>query len=74
MSHFATAFDTQFGLSYTLASHLLRWGTRQIIVCRDFRTRFDRVRRVLDCRTGLELGHFEILIFRKWLVIFSRAR
>lgn len=74
MAHLVTAFDTQFGLSYTPASHLLRWGKRQITVCRDFRTRFDHVRPIIDCRPGVEPGHLEILFLRKWLVILSRAR
>lgn len=74
MASITTAFDTQFGLSYTPASHLLRWGTRQITVCRDFRTRFGQVHSVIDCRPGVEPGHLEILLFHKWLVILSRAR
>ena len=74
MAHFTTSFDTQFGLSYSPASHMLRWGTRQITICRDFRTRFERVHPLLDCRAGVEPGHLEMLFFRKWLVILSRAR
>jgi hypothetical protein len=74
MTHLTAASGTQFGLSYVPASCLLRWGAREIAVCKDFRKRFYRVRPVIDCRPGLEPGHLEILFFRKWLVILSKAR
>lgn len=74
MAHLAPAFGTPLGLSHIPASHLLRWGTRQIIVCRDFRPRFYRVRPMIDCRPGVESGHLEILFFRKWLVVLSGVR
>ena len=74
MAQATTPFDTQFGRSYLPASHLLRWGKRQIAICRDFRTRFDHVHPTIDCRPGVAAGHLEILFFRKWLVIFSAVR
>lgn len=55
-------------------SFLLRFGRRELFVCRDFRMRYYRVNPVLECSTGVEAGHLEFLVFRRWLVIFSRAR
>lgn len=55
-------------------SFLLRLGRRELFVCRDFRKRYYRVNPVLDCSTGIEPGHLEFLLFRRWLVILSRAR
>lgn len=73
MAHSTTAFGPQFGLSDLPTPRLLRWGTREIAVCRDFRKRFYPVRPLIDCRPGVESGHLEVLFFRKWLVILSGA-
>ena len=67
-----TASATPYELAY--APQSLRWGARKITVCRDFRTRFYRVRPMLDCRPGVEPGHLEVLFFRKWLLVLSGAR
>jgi hypothetical protein len=29
---------------------------------------------VIECSTGIQVGHLEVLLFRKWLVILSKAR
>jgi hypothetical protein len=74
MANLTTAFGAQFGLPYAPAPRRLRWGTREIAVCRDFRKRFYHVRPVIDCCPGVEPGHLEVLFLRKWLVILSKAR
>ncbi|MGE5621581.1 MAG: hypothetical protein ACM3WS_00275 [Bacillota bacterium] len=63
-----------FGMEYAPTSFLLRFGRREMYVCRDFRKRYYKVNPVLDCSTGIEPGHLELLVFRKWLVILSKAR
>ena len=55
-------------------SFLLRLGRRELFVCRDFRKRYYHVNPVLDCSTGIEAGHLEFLLFKRWLVILSKAR
>ncbi|HZW12882.1 MAG TPA: hypothetical protein VFF81_06795 [Noviherbaspirillum sp.] len=64
----------RFGLEYAPMSFLLRLGRREIFVCRDFRKRYYHVSPILDCSTGIEAGHLELLLFRRWLVILSKAR
>lgn len=74
MAHINNSFNARFGLEYAPTSFLLRLGRREIFVCRDFRKRYYKVNPVLDCSTGIEAGHLELLVFRKWLVILSKAR
>lgn len=65
---------SRFGMEYAPASFLMRLGRREVFVCRDMRKRFYRINPILDCSTGIEPGHLELVVFRKWLVILSRAR
>lgn len=74
MAHLNNSFGNQFGLEYAPTSFLIRFGRREIFVCRDFRKRYYTVNPILDCSTGVEPGHLELLVLRKWLVILSRAR
>lgn len=74
MANVLPTFIIPFDLSNAPAPRRLRWGARQVAVCRDFRTRFYRVRPLIDCRPGVEAGHLEVLFFRKWLLILSKAR
>lgn len=74
MASLATVLDIRLTPLNVSASWRLRWGTRQIVVCRDFRTRFYRVHPMIDCRPGVEPGHLEVLLFRKWLVSLAKAR
>jgi hypothetical protein len=55
------------------ASFALRVGRRKVSVCRDFRSRYYRVNPVMDVAVGMQAGHLEILLLRKWLVVFSKA-
>ena len=52
----------------------MRLGTRELLIRRDTRRRYCPVNLLLHCRTGLEPGYLELLLLRKWLVVFSRAR
>lgn len=64
----------RFGVEYAPMSFLMRLGRREIFVCRDFRKRYYHVNPVLDCSTGIEPGHLEFLLLRRWLIILSKAR
>jgi hypothetical protein len=75
MAHLNSTFGTtRFGLEYAPTSFLIRFGKREAFVSRDFRKRYYKVNPLIDCSTGIEPGHLEILLFRKWLVILSKAR
>jgi hypothetical protein len=71
MTH--TSISPRFGLEYAPASILLRLGRREIFVCRDFRRRFYSVNPIIEVGTGIQAGHIEVLVLRRWLVILSRA-
>jgi hypothetical protein len=48
-------------------------GRREMLVCRDFRKRFYAVNPIIECDTGIEPGHVEVLLLRRWLLILSKA-
>lgn len=73
MAHMHSSLNARF-LECAPTSFLMRFGRREIFVCREFRKRYYRVNPVLDCSTGIEAGHLEFLLFRRWLVILSKAR
>ena len=74
MTNLDNPFGARFGLLYAPTSFLLRLGRREVFVCRDFRKRYYTVNPVLECSTGIQAGHVEILLFRRWLLILSKAR
>lgn len=74
MAYLNQSFDGRFGLEYAPTSFLMRFGRREMFVCRDFRKRYYKVNPLLDCSTGIEPGHLELLLLRKWVVILSKAR
>lgn len=74
MSNLNSSFSPRFALEYTPTSFSLRLGRREIFVCRDFRRRYYQVNPIVDCSAGVQPGHLEVLLFRRWLVILSRAR
>ena len=53
---------------------MLRFGRREVSVCRDFRKRFYQTNPLIECRAGVNAGHVEVLLLRHWLVVFSQAR
>ena len=68
-----TTLNSSFGLEHAPAPFLARIGRREILVTRDFRKRFYAVNPIIECDTGVEAGHVEILLFRRWLLILSKA-
>lgn len=67
-------FESRFGLEYAPTSFLVRFGKREMLVCRDFRKRFYPVNPIIECDTGVQPGHIEILLFGRWLLILSKAQ
>jgi len=61
MAYIQQAFDTRFSLQLAPTSFLMRLGRREIFVCRDYRQRAYHVNPVLDCSTGVQPGHLEML-------------
>lgn len=74
MTQLNQSLAPRFGLEYAPTSFLLRLGRREVFVCRDFRKRYYHVNPILDCSSGIEAGHLELLFLRRWLVILSKAR
>lgn len=68
-----TTLNSTFGLEYAPTPFLMRIGRRELLVTRDFRKRFYAVNPIIECDTGVEAGHLEVLLFRRWLLILSRA-
>lgn len=68
-----TTLNTSFGLHTTPTPFLARFGRREIRVTRDFRKRFYPVNPIIECDTGIEPGHVEVLLFARWLVVLSKA-
>ena len=69
-----TTLNSSFGLEYAPTSFLVRFGRREMLVTRDFRKRFYPVNPIIECDTGVEPGHVEVLLFKRWLLILSRSR
>ncbi|MBD8722658.1 hypothetical protein IFT43_04675 [Oxalobacteraceae sp. CFBP 13708] len=68
-----TTLNSSFGMEHAPTPFMVRIGRREILVTRDFRKRFYAVNPVIECDTGVEAGYVEILLFRRWLVILSKA-
>lgn len=73
MTTLNSGFGSKFGLEYLPTSFLVRMGKREMLVCRDFRKRYYAVNPVIECDTGVEPGHVEVLLMRRWLLILSKA-
>ncbi len=75
MTHFDLASDARFAVASSSPSSLsIRLGRREIFICRDTYVRRYRVNPVIECSAGIEPGHLEVLMFRRWLVVLSKAR
>ena len=74
MTNLEQTLDTRFTVQFSPSTFLMRFGRREIFVWNDFRNRHYQVNPVIECSTGVQAGHLEILLFRKWLVILSKAR
>lgn len=68
-----TTLNSNFGMEYAPTPFLMRFGRREVLVTRDFRKRFYPVNPVIECDTGVEPGHVEVLLMRRWLLILSKA-
>jgi hypothetical protein len=68
-----TTLNSSFGMEYAPTPFMLRLGRREVLVTRDFRKRFYPVNPVIECDTGVEPGHVEVLLLRRWLLILSKA-
>lgn len=73
MATLNSGLGSRFGLEYAPTSFLLRMGKREMLVCRDFRKRYYAVNPLIECDTGIEPGHVEVLLMRRWLLILSKA-
>lgn len=75
MTQFDLASNARFAIaSSSPSSFSVRLGRREIFVCRDSYVRRYRVNPVIECSAGIEPGHVEILLLRRWLVVLSKAR
>ena len=68
-----TTLNSAFGMEYAPTPFTLRIGRRELLVTRDFRKRFYAVNPIIECDTGVEAGHLEVLVLRRWLLILSKA-
>jgi hypothetical protein len=68
-----TTLNSTFGLEFAPTPFLMRIGRRELLITRDFRKRFYAVNPIIECDTGVEPGHLEFLVFRRWLLILSKA-
>jgi hypothetical protein len=73
MAYLHNPVGSRFGVEYAPTSFLMRVGRREIFVCRDFRKRYYRINPLIDFSAGVEPGHLELLLFKRWLVILSKA-
>ena len=74
MTTLNSSFGSRFGLEYAPTSFLLRMGRREVLVTRDFRKRYYPVNPLIECDTGIEAGHVEVLLMRRWLLILSKSK
>lgn len=68
-----TTLNSSFGLEYVPVPFMVRIGRREVLITRDFRKRFYAVNPIIECDTGVEPGHLEILVCKRWLLILSKA-
>lgn len=74
MAHSNLTAGSRFSLEKkSPSSFSLRLGRREIFVCRDTYVRRYRVNRFAEFNAGLQPGHLEIVLFRRWLVMLSKA-
>jgi|GEM_PF-2126504 len=73
MAYLTTTLQTKNDLTMN-SSFQLRFGERAISIRKDFRKRFYYTNPIMECHAGTKAGHLEILLFRTWLVVFSKAQ
>ncbi|MDY7578020.1 hypothetical protein RGU70_06780 [Herbaspirillum sp. RTI4] len=73
MTQFELASATRFGLQTSPSTFYMRLGRRELFICRDTYVRRYRVNPLIECSAGVEAGHLQILLLRRWLLVLSRA-
>lgn len=68
------SLTAQSGTEYLASPFRMTMGRRELVVCRDFRKRFQPLNPLIDFSTGYQPGHLEVVFGRKWMVILRRAR
>lgn len=75
MASYQGTTRTQSGWNWELPKTLaVRLGTRELSIGRDIRQRYYETNPVVFCRPGFDKGHLEVLLFRRWLLVLSKAR
>ncbi len=52
---------------------VLQIGRRALSVGRDFRKRYYETNPVIGMYPGIDKGHLEVLLFRRWVLVLARA-
>jgi len=73
MTNLNIASDSRFGMESTPSSILMRFGKRELFICRDYYKRLYRSNPLIECSAGVQPGHLQILLFRRWLVVMSKS-
>ncbi|MGI4849131.1 MAG: hypothetical protein ACRYGK_13475 [Janthinobacterium lividum] len=68
------SLTAQSATEYLASPFRLTMGRRELLVCRDFRRRFQPLKPLIDFSTGTQPGHLEVVFGKKWMVILRRAR
>lgn len=67
---YGTATQANHGIP---GSVLIQMGTRALSIGRDVRKRYYQTNPVIGIYPGIDKGHLEVLLFRRWVVVLSKA-
>lgn len=73
MTNLNITSDSRFGVESTPSSILMRFGKRELFICRDYYKRLYRSNPLIECSAGVQPGHLQILLFRRWLIVMSKS-
>ena len=73
MTNLQITSDSRFGMESTPSSILMRFGKRELFICRDYYKRLYRSNPLIECSAGVQPGHLQILLFRRWLIVMSKS-
>jgi len=75
MAGFNTTTQTTAGWTWDFPKTLvMRVGRRELSIGRDTRQRYYQTNPLVAFRPGFDKGHLEVLLFRRWQVVLSKAR
>jgi hypothetical protein len=74
MANMTSSFPIGFNPGYLATTIQLRVGRREISIGRDCRTRYYQANPIVEFSPGVARGHLQILLFRRWLIVLSKAR